>query len=92
MILVSVVGGGALFGIAGTLLAVPVVAVAVSVVKELGSKPAAAAVLEDHQMRGVPMRPDLLGRVRVLVRDLVRAALDLREDPARLALEARGDE
>lgn len=44
------------------------------------------------RMRGVPMRPDLLGRVRVLVRDLVRAALDLREDPARLALEARGDE
>jgi putative heme transporter len=35
VILVSVVGGGALFGIAGTLLAVPVVAVAVSVVKEL---------------------------------------------------------
>jgi predicted PurR-regulated permease PerM len=35
VILVSVVGGGALFGIAGTLLAVPVVAVTVSVVKEL---------------------------------------------------------
>jgi predicted PurR-regulated permease PerM len=35
VILVSVVGGGALFGIAGTLLAVPVVAVTVTVVKEL---------------------------------------------------------
>jgi AI-2E family transporter len=35
VILVSVVGGGALFGIAGTLLAVPFVAVAVSFVKEL---------------------------------------------------------
>lgn len=34
-ILVSVVAGGALFGIAGTLLAVPVVAVAVNVTKEL---------------------------------------------------------
>lgn len=52
VILVSVVGGGALFGIAGTLLAVPVVAVAVSVVKELGSKPAAAAVLEDPSDAG----------------------------------------
>jgi putative heme transporter len=47
VILVSVVGGGALFGIAGTLLAVPVVAVAVSVVKELGSNPPATAVLDD---------------------------------------------
>jgi putative heme transporter len=37
VILVSVVGGGALFGIAGTLLAVPVVAVAVSVGKELST-------------------------------------------------------
>jgi putative heme transporter len=39
VILVSVVGGGALFGIAGTLLAVPVVAVAVSIAKELASSP-----------------------------------------------------
>jgi predicted PurR-regulated permease PerM len=37
VILVSVVGGGALFGIAGTLLAVPVVAVAVAVGKELST-------------------------------------------------------
>lgn len=43
VILVSVVGGGALFGIAGTLLAVPVVAVAISVVKELGSRATATA-------------------------------------------------
>lgn len=43
VILVSVVGGGALFGIAGTLLAVPIVAVAISVVKELGSKATATA-------------------------------------------------
>jgi predicted PurR-regulated permease PerM len=35
VILVSVVAGGALFGIPGTLLAVPVVAVAVNVAKEL---------------------------------------------------------
>jgi predicted PurR-regulated permease PerM len=35
VILVSVVAGGALFGIAGTLLAVPVVAVVVNVFKEL---------------------------------------------------------
>ncbi|HVF08920.1 MAG TPA: hypothetical protein VNC60_10115 [Actinomycetota bacterium] len=34
-VLVSVVAGGALFGIAGTLLAVPVVAVAVTVTREL---------------------------------------------------------
>lgn len=47
VILVSVVGGGALFGIAGTLLAVPVVAVAISVVKELGSRPTATADVED---------------------------------------------
>jgi predicted PurR-regulated permease PerM len=46
VILVSVVGGGALFGIAGTLLAVPVVAVAISVVKELGSRPTTRADLE----------------------------------------------
>lgn len=39
VILVSVVAGGALFGIPGTLLAVPVVAVAVSVGKELASPP-----------------------------------------------------
>jgi putative heme transporter len=38
VILVGVVGGGALFGIAGTLLAVPVVAVVVSVVKELENR------------------------------------------------------
>jgi predicted PurR-regulated permease PerM len=38
VILVSVVGGGALFGLAGTLLAVPVVAVAVSVAKELAQQ------------------------------------------------------
>jgi putative heme transporter len=36
-VLVSVVAGGALFGIAGTLLAVPVVAVAVNVTRELVS-------------------------------------------------------
>ena len=54
VILVSVVGGGALFGIAGTLLAVPVVAVAISVVKELESRPAAAAVLEDPSDAGGP--------------------------------------
>jgi putative heme transporter len=45
VILVSVVGGGALFGIAGTLLAVPIVAVAISVVKELGSRATATADL-----------------------------------------------
>ena len=39
VILVSVVAGGALFGISGTLLAVPVVAVVVSVGKELASVP-----------------------------------------------------
>jgi putative heme transporter len=53
VILVSVVGGGALFGIAGTLLAVPVVAVAVSVVKELGSG-RAIAPSEIHRMPEVP--------------------------------------
>jgi predicted PurR-regulated permease PerM len=37
VILVSVVAGGALFGIVGTLLAVPVVAVAVNVSKELAT-------------------------------------------------------
>jgi len=44
VILVSVVGGGALFGIAGTLLAVPVVAVAMAVVRELRSDGEAAPV------------------------------------------------
>jgi predicted PurR-regulated permease PerM len=44
VILVSVVAGGALFGIAGTLLAVPVVAVAVAVVRALrGSEDEAEA-------------------------------------------------
>lgn len=42
-VLVSVVAGGALFGIAGTLLAVPVVAVAVNVTKELVSGEPATA-------------------------------------------------
>jgi putative heme transporter len=52
VILVSVVGGGALFGIAGTLLAVPVVAVVISVVKELGSRPVATADLKDPSDAG----------------------------------------
>lgn len=43
VILVSVVAGGALFGIAGTLLAVPVVAVAVNVFKELTGPDVATA-------------------------------------------------
>jgi predicted PurR-regulated permease PerM len=43
VILVSVVAGGALFGIAGTLLAVPVVAVAVNVFKELTGPEVATA-------------------------------------------------
>jgi predicted PurR-regulated permease PerM len=41
-VLLSVVAGGALFGFAGTILAVPVVAVVVSVWKELRSGPTAA--------------------------------------------------
>jgi putative heme transporter len=43
VILVSVVAGGALFGIAGTLLAVPVVAVVVNVFKELTGPEVATA-------------------------------------------------
>jgi putative heme transporter len=46
MILVSVVAGGALFGIYGTLLAVPVVAVAVNVGKELRTPGPAGAPIE----------------------------------------------
>ncbi len=46
VILVSVVAGGALFGIWGTLLAVPVVAVAVNVGKELRAHGPAASPIE----------------------------------------------
>ncbi len=57
-VLLSVVAGGALFGIAGTILAVPVVAVAVNVSKELrspdgGPDPEQAAADEPEQAAAV---------------------------------------
>jgi predicted PurR-regulated permease PerM len=68
VILVSVVGGGALFGIAGTLLAVPVVAVVVSVVKEL-------------ENRGTESRDEAPAEVPTRARQTVRPQMRPLADP-----------